>query len=52
MEKVTLTEKGYDLIMAIRNYKKSYSDGYPEILWYIDRLFNELLDEREEKKEE
>ena len=52
MEKVTLTEKEYDLIMAIRNYKKSYPNGDPEILWYIERLFNELLDEREEKKEE
>lgn len=52
MEKVTLTEKEYDLIMAIRNYKKSYPNGYPEILWYIERLFNELLDEREEQKEE
>ena len=52
MEKVTLTEKEYDLIMAIRNYKKSYPNGYPEILWYIERLFNELLDGREEKKEE
>ena len=52
MENETLTEKEYDLIMAIRNYKKSYPNGYPEILWYIERLFNELLDEREEKKEE
>ena len=52
MEKETLTEKEYDLIIAIRNYKKSYPNGYPEILWYIERLFNELLDEREEKKEE
>ena len=50
MEKVKLTEKEYDLIMAIRNYGKSYPDGYPEIRWYIERLFNELIDEDEEKK--
>lgn len=50
MKKVTLTEKEYDLIMAIRNYKKSYPNGYPEILWYIERLFNELLDEMDEKE--
>jgi hypothetical protein len=36
--------------MAIRNYGKSYPDGYPEIRWYIERLFNELIDEAEEKK--
>lgn len=50
MEKVKLNEKEYDLIMAIRNYGKSYPDGYPEIRWYIERLFNELIDEAEEKK--
>ena len=50
MEKVKLTEKEYDLIMAIRNYGKSYPDGYQEIRWYIERLFNELIDEAEEKK--
>lgn len=49
MEKVKLTEKEYDLIMAIRNYGKSYPDGYPEIRWYIERLFNELMAEAEEK---
>ena len=48
MKTATLTEE-YDLIMAIRNYKKSYPDGYPEILWYIERLFNELLDCEDEK---
>lgn len=50
MEKVKLTEKEFDLIMAIRNYGKSYPDGYPEIRWYIERLFNELMADAEEKK--
>ena len=50
MEKVKLTEKEFDLIMAIRNYGKSYPDGYPEIRWYIERLFNELIADAEEKK--
>lgn len=49
MEKVKLTEKEYDLIMAIRNYGKSYPDGYPEIRWYIEGLFNELMSEAEDK---
>ena len=51
MEKIVLKDKEFDLIMAIRNYKKSYPDGYPEIRWYIERLFNELLAEAEEKKD-
>jgi len=50
MEILKLTDKEFDLIMAIRNYGKSYPDGYPEIRWYIERLFNELMDEAEEKK--
>lgn len=49
MEKVKLTEKEYELIMAIRNYGKSYPNGYPEIRWYIESLFNELMAEAEEK---
>lgn len=50
MEKVKLTEKEADLILVIRNYKKSYPNGYPEIRWYIEKLFNELLDEAENKE--
>lgn len=49
MEILKLTDKEFDLIIAIRNYGKSYPDGYPEIRWYIERLFNELIDEAEEK---
>ena len=49
MEIFKLTDKEFDLIMAIRNYGKSYPDGYPEIRWYIERLFNELMAEAEEK---
>lgn len=50
MEKVKLTEKELDLIMSIRNYGKSFPNGYPEIRWEIERMFFELLDEAEEKK--
>ena len=49
METIKLTEKEFDLVMAIRNYKNSYPNGYPEIRWYIEKLFNELLDESENK---
>ena len=45
--KVNLTEKEFDLIMTIRNYKNSYPNGYPEIRWHIEKLFNELIAEAE-----
>lgn len=51
MEKVKLTEKEFDLIMAIRNYKNSYPNGYPEIRWYIEKLFNELMAEAENEED-
>ena len=31
-----------ELIFAIRNYVKSYPDGYPELLDYAQRLFDDL----------
>ena len=52
MEKLKLTDKEFDLIMAIRNYKNSYPNGYPEIRWYIEKLFNELLAEAENEDED
>lgn len=52
MEKVNLTDKEFDLIMAIRNYKNSYPNGYPEIRWYIEKLFNELIAEAENELDE
>lgn len=39
-----LTEKEWDLIEAIRNYKKAYPNGREELEWYINILLNELLD--------
>lgn len=43
--KLILTQKEADLIESIRNFKKSYPNGEPEMRWYIERLFNELMDE-------
>ena len=40
-EQVTLEEK--DLLAAIRNYNKSFPDGYPELLWYAQQLFDNML---------
>ncbi len=47
MEDIKLTEKEIDLITTIRNYRRSYPNGYPELLWYLERLFYELLDPEE-----
>lgn len=43
-KKMKLTEKEEELIYALRNYNKSYPNGYPELLWYAEGLFNELLE--------
>lgn len=49
MEKKELNEKEAELIEAIRNYRKSYPNGYPQLLWYAQRLFDELTDLPEEE---
>lgn len=38
-----LTDKEWELIEAIRNYKKSYPRGKKELSWYIQQVLNELL---------
>ena len=43
-EKIKLTEKEEDLIRAIRNYRKSYPNGYPQMLYFIQQLVDELTD--------
>ena len=42
--KMELTEKEEELIIAIRNYCKTYPDGYPELLWYAQQVFDILVD--------
>ena len=43
--KLTLTETEFDLIESVRNYKRSYPHGEPELRWYIEKTFMEYLDE-------
>ena len=38
------TEPEADLIAAIRNYRQSYPNGYPELLWYAQQLFDVLIE--------
>ena len=40
---MTVTEDEEELLAAIRNYNKSFPDGYPELLWYAQRLFDNML---------
>lgn len=39
-----LTEAEADLIEAARNYVRSYPDGHPELLWYAQELFDEIVE--------
>ena len=39
-----LNEKEAELREAIRNYRLSYPDGYPQLLWYAQQLFDDLVD--------
>ena len=38
---VTFEEK--ELLESIRNYNRSFPDGYPELLWYAQELFDNLV---------
>lgn len=44
-EKIELTEREEELIRAIRNYQKSFPNGYPQMLYYIQQLVDELTDQ-------
>jgi hypothetical protein len=38
---VTYEEK--ELLESIRNYNRSFPDGYPELLWYAQELFDSIV---------
>lgn len=42
--KIKLTEKEEELNLAIRNYRKSFPNGHPKMLYYIQQLVDELTD--------
>ena len=41
--KIAVSGKEYELLEAIRNYNKSFPDGYPQLLWYAQDLFDQML---------
>ena len=40
---IEVTKDEEELLTAIRNYNNSFPDGYPELLWYAQRLFDNML---------
>ena len=55
-EKIKLTDAEYELISAIRNYRASFPNGYPQLLWFCQECFDKLVDlpanDSEEDEEE
>ena len=43
METMKVTPEERDLIKLIRDYNKSFPDGYPELLWFAQRLFDDMV---------
>ncbi|WP_289747087.1 hypothetical protein [Paramuribaculum intestinale] len=43
-DQIELTEKEEELIRAIRNYRMSFPNGHPQMLYYIQQLVDELTD--------
>lgn len=48
MEKRNLTEKEWELIETIRNYKNSLHNPSQQLEWYALRLFENLMYDTEE----
>ncbi len=42
--KIEVTPEELELIEAIRNYRSSFPNGYPQLLWYAQELFDRLVD--------
>ena len=40
---IEVTPDGMELLEAIRNYNKSFPDGYPQLLWYAQELFDNMI---------
>lgn len=44
MEKLILNDLEAEFIHAVRNYKKAYPNGSEELEWYIQGLYDKLLE--------
>lgn len=41
--KMELTPQEAELIETLRNYNKSYPNGYPQLLWHLNELFDNMV---------
>lgn len=42
-ETMEVSQEEKDLLEAIRNYNRSFPDGYPQLLWYAQELFDNMV---------
>lgn len=42
-EWMEVTSEEKELLESIRNYNRSFPDGYPELLWFAQELFDNLV---------
>ena len=42
-EWIEVTTDERELLESIRNYNKSFPDGYPELLWFAQELFDNMV---------
>ena len=43
LEKMEVTPEEREILEAVRNYNNSCPDGYPQLLWYAQELFDNLI---------
>ena len=44
MNEALLNDAELELIEAIRNIRKAYPNGYENLVWYAQQLFDELVE--------
>ena len=44
MDRDHLNAEELELIEAIRNVRRAYPNGYDELLWYAQQLFDKLVE--------
>lgn len=42
-ELMEVTPEERELLESIRNYNRSYPNGYPQLLWDIQELFDKMV---------
>ena len=42
-EWMEVTYEERELLESIRNYNRSFPDGYPELLWFAQELFDNIV---------